>query len=114
MQGTYNRWHSHKRGQILIATDGIGYTQTLGGAVQVMHPGDVVYCPPGVIHWHGAAPGSHFAHIAISPEDNHDVTWYFFPKLEYEKLGFHYLPYVFLKLNYRHFTFHRNLGKIRV
>lgn len=87
-QGTYNRWHSHKRGQILIATDGIGYTQTLGGAVQVMHPGDVVYCPPGVIHWHGTAPGSHFAHIAISPEDNHDVTWYFFPKLEYEKLGF--------------------------
>lgn len=53
-----------------------------------MHPGDVVYCPPGVIHWHGAAPGSHFAHIAISPEDNYDVTWYFFPKLEYEKLGF--------------------------
>lgn len=87
-QGTYNRWHSHKTGQILIATDGIGYTQNLGGAAQVMHPGDVVYCPPGVIHWHGAAPGSHFAHIAISPEDNHDVTWYFFPKLEYEKLGF--------------------------
>lgn len=87
-QGTYNRWHSHKTGQILIATDGIGYTQTLGGAVQVMHSGDVVYCPPGVIHWHGAASGSHFAHIAISPEDNHDVTWYFFPKLEYEKLGF--------------------------
>ncbi len=53
-----------------------------------MHPGDVVYCPSGVIHWHGAAPGSHFAYIAISPEDNHDVTWYFFPKLEYEKLGF--------------------------
>lgn len=51
-----------------------------------MHPGDVVYCPPGVIHWHGAAPGSHFAHIAISPEDNHDVTWYFFPRKEYEQI----------------------------
>lgn len=51
-----------------------------------MHPGDVVYCPSGVIHWHGAAPGSHFAHIAISPKDNHDVTWYFYPRKEYEQI----------------------------
>lgn len=86
-KGTYNRWHSHKTGQILIATDGVGYTQQSGGAVQVMHPGDVAYCPPGVVHWHGAAPGENFAHIAISPQDNHDVTWYDFPTSEYEALS---------------------------
>ncbi len=37
----------------------------------------------GVVHWHGAAPNSTFAHIAISPYDNHDVTWYDFPDGEY-------------------------------
>jgi len=85
-QGTYNRWHSHKTGQILIATDGVGQHQLKGGKVETLHPGDVVYCPPGAVHWHGAAPYSSFAHIAISPQDNHDVTWYDFPVEEYESL----------------------------
>lgn len=85
-KGTYNRWHSHKTGQILIATDGVGYHQIQGGKIEVLHPGDVVYCPPGVVHWHGSAPDSTFAHIAISPHDNHDVTWYGFPEAEYTAL----------------------------
>ena len=42
--------------------------------------------PVGVVHWHGAAPNSTFAHIAISPYDNHDVTWYDFPDEEYASL----------------------------
>lgn len=82
-KGTYNRWHSHKTGQVLIATDGVGYHQLQGGALQILHPGDVVFCPPGVIHFHGAAKDSAFAHIAINPEDNHEVTWYDFPKEVY-------------------------------
>lgn len=85
-KGTYNRWHSHKTGQVLIATDGIGLHQVEGGAVEILHPGDVVFCPPGVIHWHGAAPGSPFAHIAINPKDNHEVTWYAFPETEYNSI----------------------------
>ena len=84
--GTYNRWHSQKTGQVLIATDGIGYHQIKGGALEVLHPGDVVFCPPNVVHWHGASPTSKFAHIAISPQDNHDVTWYDFPTAEYEAI----------------------------
>ena len=78
--GTYNRWHSHKTGQVLIATDGMGYHQIKGEKPQVLRPGDVAFCPPGVIHWHGAAPDSKFAHIAISPNDNHEVNWYDFPE----------------------------------
>lgn len=78
-KGTYNRWHSHKTGQVLIATDGIGYHQLQGGPLEILHPGDVVYCPPGAIHFHGAAKDSAFAHIAINPADNHEVTWYDFP-----------------------------------
>ena len=85
-QGVYNRWHSHKTGQVMLATDGLGYHQIIGEKPQLLHPGDVVYCPPGMIHWHGAAPNSDFAHIAISPQDNHDVTWYGFPDSEYDTL----------------------------
>lgn len=33
---------------------------------QELNPGDVVNIPPEVKHWHGAAPDSWFAHIAIS------------------------------------------------
>lgn len=82
-KGAYNRWHSHKTGQILIATDGVGLHQIKGGKLEVLQPGDVVFCPPGVVHWHGAAPESSFAHIAINSEDNHEVTWYDFPADEY-------------------------------
>ncbi len=85
-KGTYNRWHSHKTGQVLIATDGVGYHHIKGGKLEVLHPGDVAFCPPGVTHWHGAAPKNSFAHIAISPQDNHDVTWYDFPDKEYSSI----------------------------
>lgn len=51
--GTINNWHTHEGGQILIATDGVGYHQIEGEPVQVLHPGDVAYCPPGETHWHG-------------------------------------------------------------
>lgn len=75
----YNAWHEHRGGQILIATDGIGYHQIKGQPLQVMHPGDVALCPPGVRHWHGAAKGTHFAHLAISTNpEKRKVTWYKF------------------------------------
>ncbi len=80
-KGTYNRWHSHKTGQLLIATDGVGYHQVKGGPLEILHPGDVVFCPPGVIHFHGATKDSSFAHLTINPEDNHEVTWYDFPNV---------------------------------
>mgnify|MGYP002620907493 FL=1 len=65
-EGTYNAWHTHEGGQILIATDGIGYHQIEGGPVQVLHPGDVALCPPGVKHWHGGSLAGQFAHIAAN------------------------------------------------
>ena len=43
--GVINAWHTHPGGQILIATDGIGYHQIEGQPVEVLHPGDVVMCP---------------------------------------------------------------------
>ncbi len=70
--GCRNSWHSHKAGQLLIATAGIGYYQEKGKSVRRLFPGDIVEIAPDVVHWHGAAPDSWFAHIAITtnPQDN--------------------------------------------
>lgn len=65
-QGVINNWHTHEGGQILIATDGIGYYQIEGEPVQILHPGDVAFCPPGVKHWHGGSADTEFAHIAVN------------------------------------------------
>ena len=62
-----NNWHIHHNGgQILLCTAGRGYYQEWGKSAQELNPGDGVYIPPEVKHWHGAAPDSWFAHIAIS------------------------------------------------
>lgn len=74
--GCRNSWHSHTGGQILIATAGIGYYQERGKAARRLFPGDIVEIAPGVEHWHGAAPDSWFAHIAISCNPNiNKPTW---------------------------------------
>lgn len=65
--GCRNNWHIHHNGgQILLCTAGRGYYQEWGKSAQELNPGDVVNIPPEVKHWHGAAPDSWFAHIAIS------------------------------------------------
>lgn len=65
--GAHSNWHSHPHGQYLIVIEGEGRTQQWGEPVQVIRTGDVVWCPPDVKHWHGAAEHSAMAHIAISP-----------------------------------------------
>lgn len=70
--GCRNSWHSHKAGQLLIATAGIGYYQEKGQPARRLYPGDIVEIAPNVVHWHGAATDSWFAHIAITtnPQTN--------------------------------------------
>ncbi len=74
--GCRNNWHRHSGGQILIATAGVGYYQEKGKPARRLFPGDIVEIAPGVEHWHGAAPDSWFAHLAIecNPQNN-EVTW---------------------------------------
>jgi 4-carboxymuconolactone decarboxylase len=60
-------WHYHPSGQILIITDGIAYYQEKGKPKQKLSKGDVVKCPPGVMHWHGATPDGSMTHLALSP-----------------------------------------------
>lgn len=74
--GARTAWHSHPLGQILIVTQGCGLVQAEGGAVTVIRPGDVVWTPPGVRHWHGASPAAPLTHVAIAESvDGRRVTW---------------------------------------
>lgn len=64
--GARTAWHTHPLGQTLIITSGCGWVQKWGEAVQEIRPGDVVWFPPGIKHWHGATRQSAMTHIAIS------------------------------------------------
>jgi quercetin dioxygenase-like cupin family protein len=63
--GARTAWHSHPLGQTLIVTAGCGRVQRWGGPIEEIRPGDVVSITPGEKHWHGAAPTTAMAHIAI-------------------------------------------------
>jgi quercetin dioxygenase-like cupin family protein len=69
-------WHTHPLGQTLIVTAGVGLVQSQGGPAQEIRPGDVVWIPPGVKHWHGAAATTGMSHIAFSEAlDGQSVEW---------------------------------------
>jgi quercetin dioxygenase-like cupin family protein len=69
-------WHTHPRGQILIVTSGSGFVQSWGGPIEQIRPGDVVWCPPGEKHWHGATATTAMTHIAITHQlDGKAVQW---------------------------------------
>ncbi|HXD42618.1 MAG TPA: cupin domain-containing protein [Ramlibacter sp.] len=74
--GARSAWHTHPFGQTLVVTAGVGRVQRWGGAIEEIRPGDVVSIPPGVKHWHGAAPGTGMTHIAIQEhQDGKTVEW---------------------------------------
>jgi 4-carboxymuconolactone decarboxylase len=63
--GARTAWHTHPLGQILMVTTGTGRVQRWGDSVEEIRQRDAVWIPPGQKHWHGAAPNSSMAHIAI-------------------------------------------------
>ncbi|SDY30898.1 4-carboxymuconolactone decarboxylase [Variovorax sp. YR266] len=74
--GARTAWHTHPLGQTLIVTAGVGRVQRLGGPIEEIKAGDVVHIPPGMKHWHGAAPTSAMTHIAITEAlDGKAVDW---------------------------------------
>jgi quercetin dioxygenase-like cupin family protein len=72
--GARSHWHTHPLGQTLVVTSGCGLVQSWGGPIRVLRPGDVIWCPPGEKHWHGAAPTTAVTHIAIQEELNGKVV----------------------------------------
>jgi quercetin dioxygenase-like cupin family protein len=74
--GARSAWHTHPAGQHLVVTAGVGLTQEWGKPLQVIRTGDVVWCPPGVKHWHGASPTVGMTHLAVTGVvDGKNVTW---------------------------------------
>jgi len=74
--GARTAWHTHPLGQTLIVTAGCGWTQCEDEAKVDIRAGDVVWCPPGLKHWHGATATTSMTHIAIQEAlDGVDVVW---------------------------------------
>jgi quercetin dioxygenase-like cupin family protein len=74
--GARSAWHTHPAGQRLVVTAGTGLTQEWGKPVQEIRAGDVVWCPPGVKHWHGASPTHAMTHVAVTGTVNkQNVNW---------------------------------------
>ncbi len=64
--GARLNWHQHPEGQRLLFVGGRGYYQERGGPLQLMRPGALVECAPGVSHWHAAAPAEQTVYLAFS------------------------------------------------
>lgn len=74
--GARSNWHTHPAGQRLVVASGVGLVQEWGKPVREIRPGDVVECPPGVKHWHGAAPNTAVTHLAVTGTvDGRNVDW---------------------------------------
>ncbi|HEY5412362.1 MAG TPA: cupin domain-containing protein [Caulobacteraceae bacterium] len=74
--GARTAWHTHPLGQTLVVTAGCGWTQCEDGPIEEIRAGDVIWCPPGHRHWHGATPTTGMTHIAIQEAlDGSFIEW---------------------------------------
>jgi quercetin dioxygenase-like cupin family protein len=74
--GARSAWHTHPLGQALIVVSGVGWTQCQDELRQEIRPGDVILCPPGKKHWHGATATTAMSHIAVQEMlDGKNVEW---------------------------------------
>ena len=56
--------------------DGNRMGLTRGCHKQVLKPGDVIWTPPGIKHWHGATSTTGVTHMAIQETlDGKNVEW---------------------------------------
>ena len=74
--GARTAWHTHPYGQTLIVTAGVGWARIEGEPREELRPGDIIWFPPGVRHWHGATDTTAMTHIAIAEnKDGARVAW---------------------------------------
>lgn len=57
--------HVHLGGQVIVVTAGRGFVEADGVRVEIAE-GDVVICPPGELHSHGAVADEPFAHLTVT------------------------------------------------
>jgi quercetin dioxygenase-like cupin family protein len=74
--GARTAWHTHPLGQTLIVTLGVGWHQCWGEPKEKIRAGDVISCPPGKKHWHGATQTTAMTHITIVEKlDGKSADW---------------------------------------
>jgi len=74
--GARSAWHTHPAGQHILVTAGVGRTQEWGGPIVEIKAGDVIWCPLGVKHWHGASPTAAMTHLVVTGVKNgKNVEW---------------------------------------
>jgi quercetin dioxygenase-like cupin family protein len=75
--GARSFWHTHPTGQHLLVVSGVGRTGEWNGKVEEIKTGDMLWCPPGVKHWHGASPTTAMTHLALTGTlaDGKNVEW---------------------------------------
>ena len=82
--GARSNWHTHGAGQILIITDGVGYHQIKGQPKQTIKKGDIIKCPPNVMHWHGASPESGLQQLFVVPNTEQGIVQWLHPVTDEE------------------------------
>ena len=80
-------WHTHPLGQTLVVTAGCGWTQCEGGPITEIRAGDVIWCPPGHKHWHGATSTMAMTHIAVQESLNGSPVDWLEPVTDAQYLG---------------------------
>jgi quercetin dioxygenase-like cupin family protein len=57
--------HAHVGGQVLVVTAGRGFVE-VAGERHAIETGDVIVCPPGEMHVHGAFDDGPLAHLTVT------------------------------------------------
>lgn len=65
--GNKTYWHSHDGGFILFVQEGRARVQRRGEPMKELKAGEIDYAPPGVEHWHGAAPNEPLVQLGVVP-----------------------------------------------
>ncbi len=74
--GARTNWHFHPLGQTLHVIQGAGLFGLRGEAPRRFMPGDTIWIPPGLEHWHGAQPDKGMVHLALQEAvDGSTSTW---------------------------------------
>ena len=75
--GSRSFWHTHPVGQVLYILEGEGRSGVYGEKVSTLKAGDIVICPKGVKHFHGASPAKRMVQMTVTGEtpDGKNVEW---------------------------------------
>jgi 4-carboxymuconolactone decarboxylase len=74
--GARSAWHDNPMGQKIIILFGKAVFQEENGPIETALPGDVVWFPPKVNHWYGAAPDTGMTSLTIAEAVNgKNVNW---------------------------------------